>query len=105
MAPRARDGQGNARSEVVMSVTWRGREVENPALRQLAAVATIVLGAVTAPVGLIVTVIGLALTAVLLPLSFPLHLMLRLLGRRGFIEVEWGRVRYAVERQGFRKAR
>lgn len=105
MAPRARGGQGKARSEVVMSVTWRGREIENPALRQLAAVATIVLGGAMAPVGLIVAVLGLAFTAVLLPLTFPLHLVLRLLGRRGFIEVKGGRVRYAVERQGFREAR
>jgi len=105
MAPRGRDGQPNAHSEIVMSVTWRVREVQNPALRQLAAVATIVLGAIMAPVGTIVAVLGLSLTAVLLPLSLPLHLVLRLLGRRGFIGVEGGRVRYAVERQGFREAR
>jgi hypothetical protein len=105
MAPSARGGQRKAREEVVVSVTCRGREVETPVLRQLAAVAAIVLGSVMALVGLIVAVLGFAITAVLVPLSLPLHLVLRMLGRKGFIEVQSGRMRFAVEREGFRKAR
>lgn len=104
MAPSAR-WQRKAREEVVVNVTWRGREVEAPVVRQLAALAALVLAPVTAFVGLAVAVVGLALTAALIPLTFPLHLVLRLLGRRGFVDVERGRVRYAVEREGFRRAR
>lgn len=100
----ARERQASAQPEVEMSVTWRGREIERPLLRQLAAVTAIVLGAVMAPVALIVAVFGAAFTAVLVALTFPLHLVLRLLGRRGFLDVEGGRVRYAVERRGFREA-
>ena len=85
-------------NRVQWSLEQRGRQVEGPVLRPLIAFGAMVVGCL----GAFVT-IGLA--AIVIGLSLPLHLVLRVLGRKGFLTTsERRRFRYAVDLEGFRKA-
>lgn len=85
-------------SRVHWNVEWKGREVESPMLRPLVAFGAIVIGCLGA-------FITAALAAIVIPFSLPLHLLLRMLGRRGFlVRGEGWRFSYAVDLGGFRKA-
>jgi hypothetical protein len=88
----------------VTSIEWRGREVESPLVRRLALAFVILFGAALLVAGVTVAVIGTFLTLFLAVLSLPLHLVLRLLGRRGFFTASAGRARFALGLGGFRKA-
>jgi hypothetical protein len=82
--------------EVDYSVRWRGREVESPGVCAMVAVVAIVVGSVGAGLGIL-------LAGILIAMSLPLHPVLRLLGREGFLTVANGRRTYAPGRRGFRR--
>jgi hypothetical protein len=73
-------------------------------LRRLAIGFVILVGAASLLAGVAVAVIGTFLTLTLALVSLPVHLVLRLLGRRGFFTLSDGRARFALELAGFRKA-
>jgi hypothetical protein len=77
-------------------VSWRGREVESPTVRAVITAFAIVVGSFAAALGIL-------LAGILIAVSLPLHPLLRLLGREGFLTVEDGRLTYAVGRRGFRR--
>ncbi|MBS1895468.1 MAG: hypothetical protein JST59_29565 [Actinobacteria bacterium] len=85
-------------NRVRWNVEWRGREVENPILRPLVAFAAIAVGCLGASM-------AIARAAILVPASLPVHLLLRALGRKGFLtRREGSRFSYRVDLEGFRKS-
>ncbi|HVX32582.1 MAG TPA: hypothetical protein VHA80_05515 [Solirubrobacterales bacterium] len=82
--------------DVEYEVTWMGREVGSPTLRAVIAVIAVALGVVVAGLGIV-------LAGILIALSVPLHLVLRALGRAGFLTVEGRSLTYEVGRHGFRR--
>jgi hypothetical protein len=94
------------------SVQWKGREIENPILRFLVGFCAMVLSFVALmaamlaiPLSVIMGVLGVLVMAVLIPVSFPLHLVLRLLGRKGFLSTgESEGFSYVIDTDAFRKA-
>ena len=82
---------------VQWNVEWRGREVENPVLRPLVAFAAVAVGCLAASM-------AIARAAIVIPASLPVHLVLRALGRKGFLTTREGlRFSYRVDLEGFRK--
>lgn len=79
-----------------MSVKWNGKEVENPILRVL--VLIWVAGSVTFGILCLVLVF-----AIVIPLSIPVHFILKLCHRRGFVKLEGNSFSYDVGLDGFRK--
>lgn len=79
-------------------VSWRGREIHNPAIRFFAVV-------IALPIGVVVAVVGMLIWLPLIMLSVPLHFVLIALGRRGFSSRSaGGGTNYIVKLDGFRKA-
>ncbi len=100
----------------MQSVQRNGREVENPILRRLVAFGAMALGFLRSFgnfLAILLVLIGIALSvildfvvsAILIFLTFPFHLLLRVLGRKGFLTtVRDGRFSYTVNLEGFRRA-
>jgi hypothetical protein len=83
----------------VTSIKWRGREVEHPVLRALVATWAVLM--------VILGLILIALTfLVFIPLSIPVHFLLKLCGRRGFVKWDATHTNFSYEigRDGFRRA-
>lgn len=99
---RRRRARGSLDTET--SINWRGREVERPSLKLLAVAFVILVGAASFVADITIAVIGSFLTLCLAVLRLPLHLGLRLLGRKGFFTLAAGRARFALGLAGFRKA-
>jgi hypothetical protein len=79
------------------SVKWRGREVENPILRKLVGVYAIVM----ATFGMVFVIVFFV---IVMPLSYPFHLLLRVFGRKGFVEWDGRNFSYNIGKEGFKRA-
>jgi hypothetical protein len=82
------------------SIKWNGQEVTDPALRSIVATFAICLGLLAIPLALA----GMVLAIILLPITLPLDLLLKRLGRRGFITNDNGQLSYAIGHNAFRRA-
>ena len=81
---------------MTIKIKWGEKEIENPILRAVAVPFVLVVGGI-AMFGAIVALM------ILVPISIPLHALLRLCGRRGFIEkTDSGGTAYNVSSDGFR---
>lgn len=76
--------------------TRRAHEVQSRTLRAGMAILAIFLGLLLVPVEIVIA-------GFLIVVSVPVHLVLRALGRVGFLTVEGRRLTYAVGRHGFGK--
>lgn len=74
-----------------VSITWRGREVENGGLRLLVSL--------VAFLGLIVAFVGLMLAILLIPVMVLLHPVFLLFGRKGTMRGDT----LALDREAFRR--
>lgn len=81
------------------SVTWNGREVQNPILRFIVATVAICFGLL----GVLFALLVVALLIVLLPITIPLHFLLRACNRKGFFRNDQGKATYSVDVQSFRR--
>lgn len=83
------------------SVKWNGREVQNPILRKLVVLFVLL----WIPVGLAGALLGFILCIGLLPVTLPLDVVLKALGRRGFFRQEGSSFNYAIDHRAFGRAR
>lgn len=87
------------------SVKWNGREVQNPILRKLVVLFVLL----WIPVGLAGALLGfilcIGLCVVLPPVTLPLDVVLKALGRRGFFRQEGSGFNYAIDHRAFGRAR
>ena len=83
---------------------WRGREVYHPLAKVGIAVAMVVM----LPIGFLTMVVVVAITIVTLPISIPLHFVLKAMGRKGFLRHEVKglkeSIRIVLDHTGFQKA-
>lgn len=82
-------------------VKYKGREVCNPLARVLITIFALCYAAVAIAFGVALVLLSL----VVLPITLPLHLLLRLFGRRGFFYVKpGGTFTYAIGPGAFGRA-
>lgn len=87
-----------------LSIKWRDREIENPLMRKIAIVVGIPIFALCAGAAILMLFAGVVLLFTVCVVTFPLHLALRLCGRRGFVTSENGSLTYSPSWAGFRRA-
>jgi len=92
------------------SIKFRGKEVQNPIIRMILTFLTIMFGYFALITGYFVPFLGFVMWILIVglflvssPITIPLHLALRALGRRGFIEMKNGEVIIEISGKGFQK--
>lgn len=92
------------------SIKFRGKEVQNPIIGGILILLLIIVGYFGIMMGPFMIFLGLTMTYLILGLfvaflliTIPLHLSLRALGRRGFIEMKNDGISIEISGKGFQK--
>ena len=83
----------------VTEVTFFGKEIQNPVLRRVAIVVLVLWGCIMIPLGICMAAFGLAM----MPVYYVVHILLRAVGRKGFVDKGPTHFNFTVSREGFQR--